>query len=224
MARHVGYFLREPRLGAVKRRLGAEIGHVAAWQFYRRTVRHVLPPLNRDPRWQFWLAATPDDWAGVSRFWPDRCATLPQGRGDIGRRMLRAFRAMPPGPAVIVGSDIPSLAPGHIEEAFRLLGRNDVVFGPATDGGYWLIGLAAHARMLDPFRNVAWSTPSALDDTRANLAPSIRVGLCATLDDVDDAARYHLSQAMAVHSISMSNSIGQDAMATKVRAGGSLGK
>jgi len=43
MARHVAYFLREPRLGAVKRRLGAEIGDLAAWQFYRRTVRRVLP-------------------------------------------------------------------------------------------------------------------------------------------------------------------------------------
>lgn len=224
MARHVAYFLREPRLGAVKSRLGAEIGHAAAWQFYRRTVRRVLPPLVRDPRWRFKLAVTPDDWAGISNFWPGRCETVQQGHGDLGRRMLRVFRALPPGPAVIVGSDIPALAPAHLEEAFGLLGRNDVVFGPATDGGYWLIGLAAHARMRDPFKNVAWSTARALADTRANLAPHVRVGLCATLDDVDDAPRYHRAQAMATHSISMSNSIGQDAMATKVRAGGSFGK
>jgi len=224
MARHVAYFLREPRLGAVKRRLGAEIGDLAAWQFYRRTVRRVLPPLMRDARWRFWLAKTPDEWSGESRFWPGRPATISQGLGDLGIRMRKVLLAMPPGPAIIVGSDIPALSPARIEEAFVVLGRNDVVFGPATDGGYWLIGFAAHARVLDPFKHVAWSTDAALADTRANLPAHARVGYCATLDDVDDGARYFRAQAMAIHSISMSNSIGQDAMATKVRAGGSCGK
>ncbi|WP_425283593.1 DUF2064 domain-containing protein [Methyloceanibacter stevinii] len=47
---------------------------------------------------------------------------------------------MPPGPVVLVGSDIPRISRAHIAEAFRLLGNADAVFGPAQDGGYWLVG------------------------------------------------------------------------------------
>jgi hypothetical protein len=64
----------------------------------------------------------------------------------------------------------------------------DAVLGPADDGGYWLVGLAARARKRPPFERVRWSGPHALADTRRNLA---RAGmswhLLAALSDVDDA-------------------------------------
>ncbi len=218
--RHVALFLKEPRLGRVKGRLARDIGAPAAWRFYRRLVRRVGPPLIHDPRWCGWIATTPRGWRGNDRFWPLAAPTVDQGPGDIGRRMRHVFLALPPGAAIIVGSDIPALRPHHIADGFRMLGRADVVLGPARDGGYWLIGLSARARRVDLFADVAWSTPRALEDTRRNIPRHLALGFAAMLSDVDDVAAY----AIATHSISMSNSSGQDAMATKVRAGGSFGK
>jgi hypothetical protein len=183
-------FVKAPRLGAVKSRLAADIGAAAAWQFYRRAVRGVLTPLARDARWTCWLAVTPDRRWTDERFWPARCPRIDQGQGDLGARMWWAFRALPPGPAVIVGSDIPALAPRHVARAFRALGRAEAVFGPARDGGYWLVGLSRRARRADPFQDVAWSSEFALAQTMANLPQHVRVELLDTLEDVDDGASF----------------------------------
>jgi glycosyltransferase A (GT-A) superfamily protein (DUF2064 family) len=95
----------------------------------------------------------------------------------------------PPGPVVIVGTDVPGLQPAHIAEAFRRLGRHDALFGPATDGGYWLVGLKRRPRLLHPFTDVRWSSPHALADTRANLTGR-SIASVATLSDVDDARAF----------------------------------
>ena len=251
--RHLAIFLKEPRLGRAKARLARDIGHGEAWLFYRRLVRSVLPPLARDPRWRAWLATTPDGWRGREPFWPVALPCLPQGPGNVGQRMLRVFRRLPPGPAIVVGSDIPDLAPIHVARGFAALGSADMVLGPAEDGGYWLIGLSARARRIDPFQGVRWSSPRALADTARALPAGYRVALVDRLADVDDGPAYlrwraqvnvdigprtqasdsssmraqasdssdMRTQASATHSISMSNSMGQDAMATKVLAGGS---
>ena len=102
--------------------------------------------------------------------------------------MLVPFTRLPPGPVVLVGSDIPAMAPSHIVEAFRLLGRHDLVFGPARDGGFWLVG----ARRTRPmpyglFSAVRWSTSHALADTLANIPVTASMALADTLDDIDDA-------------------------------------
>ena len=244
--RHLAIFVKEPRVGRAKGRLVRDIGHGEAWLFYRRLVRRVLPPLASDARWTTWLATTPDGWRGREPFWPLALQRLPQGSGDVGQRMLRVFRSLPPGPAIIVGSDIPDLAPCHIARGFAALGGADMVLGPAEDGGYWLIGLSPRARAIDPFRDVRWSSPWALADTERALPAGFRLALVDRLADVDDGPAYRRwraqasvdirprtqasdslvsrTQASATHSISMSNSIGQDAMATKVLAGGSCGK
>ena len=120
--RHLAIFLKEPRLGRVKGRLARDIGHAEAWLFYRRLVRRVLPPLARDARWTTWLATTPAGWRGREPFWPLALPHLEQGRGDVGQRMLRVFRSLPPGPAIIVGSDIPDLSPTHVARGFAALG------------------------------------------------------------------------------------------------------
>jgi len=187
---HLIVVARPPRLGRGKRRLAAEIGALAAWRFYRQALATVLRRLARDPRWVLWLAVTPDRAAG-QRGWPIRTRRVGQGTGDLGRRMKRALGGCPPGPAVLVGSDIPGIRAGHIADAFRSLGRHDVVFGPAGDGGYWLVGVrrtaALPARMFD---GVRWSTRHALCDTLASLPPGTKVGAVATLEDVDDADAY----------------------------------
>lgn len=194
-ARHLVLFLRAPQRGAVKRRLARTLGDRVAHRFYLDTSRDLIRRVTGDPRWRTVLAVTPDTFARRSRFWPGRPPRMAQGRGDLGRRMACVFEALPPGPVVIVGGDIPAIAPAHIAAAFTALARWQVVFGPAADGGYWLVGLAR--RRLDPrafahhlFRGVRWSGPHALADTRANLPQGAEAPPLATLDDMDDAAAY----------------------------------
>jgi hypothetical protein len=174
-------FARAPRLGAVKRRLAREAGDAAALRFHRAMLRSLARELGRDRRWRTVLAATPDR----ARF-PSPLPKVPQGRGDLGGRMARAL-ARDRRRAVLVGSDIPGIGAGDVAAAFRALhGRADAVFGPAEDGGYWLVGLGPR-RPPDPFRGVRWSGPHALADTLANCRGR-RVALLRKLRDVDDAA------------------------------------
>ena len=104
--------------------------------------------------------------------------------------MARALTAGPRGPVVLVGSDIPGIAAAHIARAFHALARNDLVFGPAADGGYWLIGTRRRILPRDLFRGVRWSTAHALADTLARAPRHWRVAIVDILDDVDDAAAY----------------------------------
>jgi uncharacterized protein len=183
-------FVKEPRPGRVKTRLARDIGQVAAAWWFRHQCARLIARLARDRRWRTLLAVTPDVPGVVSRVWPARVPRAPQGGGDLGRRMARFLRAEPgtrvaPGPVAVIGADLPGLRPGHVADAFRLLGRHDAVLGPATDGGYWLIGLgrrqAVPRHLLE---GVRWSTGHALADTLARLR-HMDVAFAATLGDVD---------------------------------------
>jgi len=196
-ANHLVIMAKCPAMGRVKRRLGGEIGAVAATRFYRSCLAHTVARLARDPRWRTVLAVDPDRDVTAS-IWPrrGRVALLPQGAGDLGRRMQRIFARLPPGPAIIVGSDIPAIRPAHIAEAFKRLGNADAVLGPARDGGYWLIGLKRSPRLLNPFAGVRWSSAYALADTVANLDGKC-VAFAAMLSDVDGAGDYRRERASA---------------------------
>lgn len=172
-------FARAPRLGAVKRRLARGIGAMAALRFYRAQLAATLREA-RDPRWRLVLAATPDH---ARTRWPAPAPRRPQGHGDLGARMLRALSRHRR--AVLVGSDIPGLARDDLASAFRALGRADAVFGPAEDGGFWLVGLGPR-RPARPFKAVGWSSADTLADTLANFAGR-RVALLRSLRDVDTA-------------------------------------
>jgi rSAM/selenodomain-associated transferase 1 len=179
---------KAPVAGVVKTRIGRELGTAAAVRFARHSAAALLQRVAADPRWSTTLAVTPDV-AARDRFWPRRLPAGPQGPGDLGDRMQRLFDRAPPGLAVIVGTDVPLIDRPHIAAAFRLLGRHDAVFGPAEDGGYWLVGLRRRPRLLRPFGGVRWSTSHALADTLANLRRlSVAVALLPTLFDVDTAA------------------------------------
>ena len=119
---------KSPCAGRAKRRLAASIGAISATRFYRSCLSHTLMRLARDPRWQTLLAVSPDREVSAP-FWPRGIERQPQGRGDLGARMQRLFRTLPPGPAIIVGSDIPAIKASDIACAFRLLGNADAVFG-----------------------------------------------------------------------------------------------
>lgn len=182
-ANHLVVFARYPRLGTGKKRLARDIGPVQALRFQRVMLAHTLRRVGRDRRWVTWLAVTP----GRSGPWPGGIRVMPQGEGDLGRRMARVARTLPPGPVVIIGSDIPGVTSRGVALAFSALGRSDAVFGPAPDGGYWLAGLRRRPHFIDPFRDVRWSSEYALADTMANLAGR-KTTLVERLGDVDDGA------------------------------------
>ena len=190
LPRHLIVFARAPALGAGKRRLARDIGDLAALRFERLTLARLLRRLGRDRRWRLRLAVTPDRARFRPRLWPRDAPIAGQGGGDLGERMRRALAGCPPGPVVLVGTDIPGLAAPHIAAAFRLLGNHDLVFGPAADGGFWLVGARRSPRLPPLFGKVRWSSRYALEDALADLPPRISVGFAATLPDVDDGISF----------------------------------
>jgi len=188
MPRQLFIMVKEPRAGSVKTRLGRDIGMTNAAWWFRHQTQALFRALGRDARWQSILAVSPD-WEGLqSRVWPGYLPRWPQGRGNLGDRMAAIFRDAPHGPVVIIGADIPGVTPALIEKAFRALGDHDAVFGPAPDGGYWLVGLKRGACAIPAglFQDVRWSTEHALADTVATLGDA-RVAYIDTLQDVDHA-------------------------------------
>ena len=179
---------KQPRIGRVKTRLGSTIGAVEATRAYRVILSATVNVLSRDPRWQTWIAVS-----GVhelhANVWPATVNLVDQGGGSLGDRMQRMYDTLPVGPVLIIGSDIPNIERADIAEAFQLLGQSDVVFGPAPDGGYWLVGQSRRRKVLQLFHDVRWSSRHALADTMANLA-SASVATVRQLADVDDAASY----------------------------------
>jgi glycosyltransferase A (GT-A) superfamily protein (DUF2064 family) len=102
--------------------------------------------------------------------------------------MARVFRTLPQGPICVIGADIPGVEPTHIKDAFETLGTQDAVFGPAFDGGYWLVGLNTSRPVPPQFmKGVRWSTKDALTDTVATLKGR-SIGYIARLQDVDTVA------------------------------------
>lgn len=179
--------LKVPQAGRVKTRLGRDIGMVAAAWWFRHQVAALLRRL-RDPRWQIVLAVSPDGAARGGRFWPRDLPRIAQGPGDLGQRMTRAMARFPNGPVCVVGADIPGLRRKHIARSFAAFGRAGAVFGPALDGGFWLVGLkrGGLARR-GLFDGVRWSTPEALSDSEKALR-AVKPARIDTLADVDRAA------------------------------------
>jgi uncharacterized protein len=190
MRSHLVLFLRAPALGHGKRRLAGAIGDVAALRFERLMLARLLRRLAGDPRWSLQIAVAPNRACHQMRHWRRGVKVAAQGNGDLGSRMRRAIVAPPRGPVVLIGSDIPAIKARHIAAAFGLLGNHDLVFGPARDGGFWLVGARRRPRLPPLFERVRWSSPHTLADTLAALPDGVRVGFVDTLEDVDDAEAY----------------------------------
>lgn len=184
-------FAKQPRLGRVKSRLARDIGAGPALRFYRGNLNRLHRQCSMSGRWRVIWCVSPNRAVHVRRDWPQGVKLKAQGRGDLGQRMARALRAAPPGPVVLIGSDIPGIDGTVLRQAVSLLGRQDAVFGPAEDGGYWLVGFKrVRAVPYGLFRGVRWSGPHALGDTIATLPPGMRVAFAPVLPDVDDGPSY----------------------------------
>ena len=188
-------FLRAPRIGTVKTRLARDLGDQPALAAYRHLLDHLHRALRNVSRIQ--LCVTPDDASAEVEPWRHPGWTVaPQGPGDLGARLARAIQSHLDGGApsvVIIGSDCPQVQPSDLEEAHRQLRDHDVVLGPATDGGYWLIGVRRFLPAL--FESMPWGTDVVLAETlrRAHHAGRT-VAILRTLSDIDTAedwARWH---------------------------------
>lgn len=180
-------FVKAPVLGRVKTRLAKDVGGVAATMLYRRMTAHTLRQVSQDRRWRVVLAVTPDQVVAAN-FWPS-FPRQKQGGGDLGMRMAHAA-ARHTGPVVIVGSDIPGLSRVLVAQALAKLRGADVVIGPATDGGYWLIGWRCGRAAVGTLRGVRWSSTHTLADTLRSLpvAAKVAYGVCLRdLDTLEDA-------------------------------------
>ena len=90
-----------------------------------------------------------------------------------------------------IGADAPDITPALIRRAIVALQAHDAVFGPASDGGFWLFGLNKTARTRSPFGPVRWSGPHAMADVRRNLPARARVAELPMLIDLDEAEDWH---------------------------------
>jgi rSAM/selenodomain-associated transferase 2/rSAM/selenodomain-associated transferase 1 len=188
-------FTRYPEPGNTKTRLIPLLGPEGAAELQRRMTLQAVQaadqlqrdrPLTVEIRHEGGSSACMQAWLGAG------FAYRPQGDGDLGRRMARALaRAFAEGcrQAVIVGSDIPGISSALMAEAFDRLRRHDLVFGPAADGGYYLIGCnAACFRNGAPYlgAGIDWGTAGVLDQTLDILqSMGASHALLAPLTDVD---------------------------------------
>ena len=198
MAADVIVFVKAPRSGTVKTRLARTIGNQAACDIYRALVASVLRTVSSFPTVQ--VHFSPDDaLSDIAPWLRPGWSAHPQGPGDLGQRMLRAFaHSFDRGVSkvIIIGSDCPEITLRDIDQASDALSSYSLVLGPATDGGYWLIGLTKSEPAL--FEEITWSSRHVLAQTLARAtALGMRVHLLRTLSDIDTAEdweRYQCSK------------------------------
>lgn len=181
---------KAPRPGLAKTRLIPALGPEGAARLARHMLRHTMAAAVQSGVGEVTLCVTPDvhdpEFVELSRAHGVRLS--PQGEGDLGQRMARAFaQALQTGSrALMIGTDAPALDAAMLRQAAQALDTHDAVFAPAADGGYALIGLRQfHPQLFD---NMPWSTPEVMARTRNVLhALGLRHHELATVHDVDEA-------------------------------------
>ena len=183
-------FARFPVAGKVKTRLIPALGAEGAAALHRRLVLRTLRTahaLCASQNVELEIRFAGDDANEMQHWLGDGWLCRPQCDGDLGQRMAGAFEDSfrEGSPAiVIIGSDCPTLTPEVLAEAFIALKTKSVVFGPATDGGYYLIGLTQLVPEL--FQNIAWGTETVLAQSLQILERTgIRPAQLQPLDDLD---------------------------------------
>lgn len=176
-------FVKNILFGKVKTRLANVIGNEAAFEVYKHLVeiteKETSKLKNCEIRIYFSDTIIEEKWPKANKF-------VQQG-GDLGKRMLNAFETgFRDGfsPIVGIGSDLPDITHEIIEEGLKELSSNELVFGPAEDGGYYLIGM----NELHPFvfENKMWSTEGLLQDTLQEIElKQKKAAILQPLNDID---------------------------------------
>ena len=190
----VSLFLKAPILGAVKTRLAKSLGDEGALMTYCELVEFLL---KRIPETTVHVHYTPDerslmeDWLGQ-----DYSYHLQTG-GELGDRLIHSMELeFEQGceKLIFLGGDCPWVDQARMSEAFAALDANDVVIGPATDGGYYLIGINQSRPEL--FSGIAWGTESVCETT-LNICEreGLSVALLQEESDVDDLESWQKAKA-----------------------------
>ena len=176
-------FTRNPILGKVKTRLAKAVGKKTALDIYLfllQKTKEVTQNVHCDKVIFYSEEILENDlWDTTTHK-----KNLQVGK-DLGAKMNHAFETCfedKYDKVVLIGSDLYDLEVSHIEEAFEKLEKNEVVIGPATDGGYYLIGLKKTYPEI--FQNKNWGTSSVRKETLKNLE-KVNVHLLPILNDVD---------------------------------------
>lgn len=177
--------LKVPELGRVKTRLAEAIGADKALLIYRHLLRITLQQLSALPYGvQLWYEGNPAKLPVV----PPGFSLYLQKGTDLGERMTHAlatsFQVYPDEPAIVVGADCPDMFPVAILQAFERLDGKEVVIGPATDGGYYLLGM--HRLHPALFQDIHWSTETVLTQTQQQIRRnSLSYDRLSELNDID---------------------------------------
>ncbi len=193
MKKAIIIFVRNPELGKVKTRLAKEIGDEQALHIYKELLEHthhITANLDCDKFVYYTDSKSENDLWENDLF--DK--KLQQGE-QLGDRMMLAFLELFQqrySKIIIIGSDCPELTGFIIDDAFDKLDNNDVVIGPSSDGGYYLLGLTKLIPEL--FKNKKWSTDTVLSDTikdtvKLRTTCSFLTEL-SDIDTADDLRRY----------------------------------
>lgn len=182
-------FAKAPRMGSVKTRLARQIGGARALSFYRACLARTLRTCAAMKGVETVVWTAPDN-AVEGRYFPSGLKVCPQGNGDLGRRMARALAHHAGADRILIGADIPGITQEILGDAFTGLRQGDAVFGPAEDGGFWLVGLRRGYQPRGLFRNVIWSSPDTLTRSMATLPPHAGIVFAETLNDIDDLDDY----------------------------------
>jgi rSAM/selenodomain-associated transferase 1 len=184
-------FVKNPELGKVKTRLAKSIGPQRAMEVYiqllkyTRQVTNQLSDVNKYVYYAEAITAV-DIWD--STMYDKR---LQYGE-NLGERMQGAFAdCFEEGndKVVIIGSDCPDIQLEHLQAAFVFLDTADVVIGPVTDGGYYLLGMKTCYREL--FKEISWSTSAVFQQTRQKMETlGLSYHLLEMLSDVDELESY----------------------------------
>lgn len=188
-------FTRYPEPGAVKTRLIPVLGPEGAAEFQRRLTEraaHAAGAAQSRRGFSVEVRHAGGTEAKMRQWLGEGFRYRPQGQGDLGARMeacLSAAFEEGAARAVLIGADIPDLSPTIVVQAFDALARHDLVFGPAADGGYYLVGAVAAGfqtsrAYLGP--GVPWGSPAVLACTLARVrAARLTYQLLETLADMD---------------------------------------
>ncbi|MDD7888212.1 TIGR04282 family arsenosugar biosynthesis glycosyltransferase [Flavivirga sp. 57AJ16] len=175
-------FVKNIKLGKVKTRLAKTIGNQGAFHVYSELVKVTelaTKNIPTDKRIYFSDAV-------VNTKWKNDYKTIQVGK-NLGERMQNAFtKGFEDGyeRIVLIGSDLPDISSVHIENGLHALNNNEVVFGPAMDGGYYLVGMTKMHRSI--FNNKPWSESHLLEATLKELnKENISYTLLEALNDID---------------------------------------
>jgi rSAM/selenodomain-associated transferase 1 len=185
-----GILMKYPAPGRVKTRLAREIGAEEAAELYRVVTGRIMENTHPgDSGYERIIFYTPEDMKDEFRNWFPGETLLPQKGDDIGEIMANSLRDLfdrGAAKAVITGSDIPRLDREVVGRAFRELDCADVAIGPASDGGYYLIGMKSLHE--DVFRGISWGSAMVCRQTLSAISGlDLSYRTVLTLSDLDTA-------------------------------------